>query len=219
MNLLLIEDDDLLGKGIHRSLSQQGYNVEWMKDGRSGLAAALQLHNDVVILDLNLPYIDGLDLLNQVRQAGINSPVLILTARDALEDRLKGLDSGADDYLLKPFSLAELEARVRALYRRSQGRPSERLHYNNIEIDTLAREVFMEGVAIPLGRKEYELLLRLVECSGRVQTRSRLAEHLYSMDEEVESNALEVHVHNLRKKLGKSLIQTVRGVGYRVAKL
>lgn len=217
MDLLLIEDDELLGRGITEALSS-GYRVEWFKDGRRGLTALLDLKPDLVILDLNLPDLDGLEVLREARRRQVEVPVLILTARDALQDRIEGLDAGADDYLLKPFALDELEARLRALFRRAQGRAEECLRYRDLEIDTRQRGVTRGGEPLSLSRREYELLLRLLDAQGQVLTRRKLEEQLYGLDEDVESNALEVHVHNLRKKIGKQLIRTVRGVGYMMDK-
>lgn len=217
MDLLLIEDDELLGRGIAEAL-EQSYRVEWMTDGRRGLAALLDLKPDLVVLDLNLPALDGLEVLREARRQQAEVPILILTARDALEDRIAGLDAGADDYLLKPFSLDELEARLRALFRRAQGRAQECVHYRALEVDTHKREVRFKGVPVTLGRREYALLLRMLDSQGQVLTRRKLEEHLYGLDDDVESNALEVHVHNLRKKFGKDLIRTVRGVGYMMDK-
>ncbi len=157
---------------------------------------------------------DGLDVLRSARQKGVETPILILTARDGIDDRIEGLDRGADDYLLKPFSLAELEARLRALYRRARGRSDETLQYRGLEIDTRQRQVSLDGAPLVLSRREYELLMRLIDARGQVMTRRKLEEHLYGLNEDLESNALEVHIHNLRKKIGRDLIQTVRGVGY-----
>ncbi|GGO85621.1 DNA-binding response regulator [Marinobacterium nitratireducens] len=213
MDLLLIEDDELLGRGIREALSQD-YRVEWFRDGRQGLAALLDLAPDLAVLDLGLPGMDGLEVLREARQKGIETPILILTARDGIEDRIEGLDRGADDYLLKPFSLAELEARLRALYRRARGRSDDKLQYRDLEIDTRQRQVTLDGAPLILSRREYELLMRLIDARGQVMTRRKLEEHLYGLNEELESNALEVHIHNLRKKIGRDLIHTVRGVGY-----
>lgn len=213
MDLLLIEDDELLGRGICEALGPD-YRVEWFQDGRQGLAALLDMTPDLVILDLNLPGLDGLEVLHSARKRQVEVPILILTARDALEDRIAGLDAGADDYLLKPFSLDELEARLRALYRRARGRSDERLLYRDLAVDTRQRQVSLEGRELQLSRREYELLIRLLDARGQVMTRRKLEEQLYGLDEDLESNALEVHIHNLRKKIGREMIRTVRGVGY-----
>lgn len=213
MDLLLIEDDELLGRGICEALGPD-YRVEWFQDGRQGLAALLDMTPDLVILDLNLPGLDGLEVLHSARKRQVEVPILILTARDALEDRIAGLDAGVDDYLLKPFSLDELEARLRALYRRARGRSDERLLYRDLAVDTRQRQVSLEGRELQLSRREYELLIRLLDARGQVMTRRKLEEQLYGLDEDLESNALEVHIHNLRKKIGREMIRTVRGVGY-----
>lgn len=213
MDLLLIEDDELLGRGICEALAQD-YRVEWFRDGRQGLAALLDLNPDLVILDLGLPGIDGLEVLRTARRRGIEVPVLILTARDGIEDRIEGFDRGADDYLLKPFALAELEARLRALYRRAVGRSDDTLRYRGLQIDTRKRQASLDGEPVALSRREYELLMRLLDARGQVLTRRKLEEQLYGPSEDLESNALEVHIHNLRKKIGRELIRTVRGVGY-----
>ncbi|OMH28022.1 response regulator transcription factor [Motiliproteus sp. MSK22-1] len=212
MRVLLIEDDQLLGQGIQINLQQRGYRVDWCQDGQQGLHGVIDLQPDLVILDLNLPSLDGIGLLKKARHKGASMPVLILTARDAIEHRITGLDSGADDYLIKPFDMDELDARLRALHRRAHGRSDEILNVGEIEIRTGAREVFFQQQPVSLGRREYELLLLLLDNRGRVLTRRQLEEKIY--EDDPESNALEVHVHNLRKKLGKSLITTVRGVGY-----
>lgn len=212
MRLLLIEDDNLLGQGIQLALQARGYRTDWLQNGTQGLAGLLDTQPDLVILDLNLPDLDGLEVLRQARGRGVTCPVLILTARDAIEDRIAGLDSGADDYLIKPFSLDELEARVRALHRRAHGRADEQLTVGELSINTSARQVTYCGQAITLGRREYDLLLTLLDARGRVLTRRQLEERLY--EDDPESNALEVHIHSLRKKLDRSLIRTIRGVGY-----
>jgi DNA-binding response OmpR family regulator len=194
---------------------QRGHQVECFYDGEQGLLAMEALPADIIILDLNLPKLDGFDVLSQARAKGVTTAVLIITARDAISQRIKGLDSGADDYLVKPFIMDELEARVRALYRRANGRSSNEVIHRQIRIDTQARQVFLAQEAVVLGRREYDLLLLLLDNKAKVLTRGQIEEKLY--EDEPLSNALEVHVHNLRKKLGKDLINTVRGVGYIVA--
>jgi len=215
MKILLIEDDQLLARGITTSLKVRGYQIDSILRGDHGLSAIQDLSADVIILDLNLPYLDGLQVLSQARAKGITTPVLIITARDAIAQRIQGLDLGADDYLVKPFDMDELDARIRALYRRAHGRCSDELRYRELRIITSARQVYLKGELIELGRREYDLLLLLLDSKARVLTRRQLEDSLY--EEEPESNALEVHVHNLRKKLGRDLINTVRGVGYFVA--
>ncbi|MCO4758793.1 MAG: response regulator [Oceanospirillaceae bacterium] len=214
MRLLLIEDDPLLGQGIMLALQARNYRVDWQQTGSAGLQVMQQDSAGVVILDLNLPDMDGLEVLQQARQQGIATPVLILTARDAIEERITGLDKGADDYLVKPFDLDELEARIRALHRRASGRDQEYIEHGDLTINTAAREVKFQNHSITLGRREYDLLLSLLNAKGRVLTRRQIEEEIY--EDDPESNALEVHIHALRKKFGKSLIRTVRGVGYMV---
>jgi DNA-binding response OmpR family regulator len=214
MRLLLVEDDALLGDGIKAGLAQGGFSVDWARDG---VAADLSLgagHYAAVVLDLGLPRLAGLDLLRRMRAAGNKVPVLILTARDAVEDRIKGLDGGADDYMVKPFDLQELAARLRALIRRSAGEAAPRLRLGEVELDPAARSVAFKGAALDLPSREFALLQALMLNAGRVLTREQLAERLYAWGEEVASNAIDVHIHHLRRKLQPGLIQTVRGVGY-----
>ncbi len=211
MRILLIEDDPLLGQGIQLNLQQRGYRVDWAEAGEPGVNAVFELQPELVILDLNLPDIDGLEVLRRIRRE-VEIPVLILTARDAVHHRIEGLDNGADDYLVKPFDLDELEARLRALQRRAAGRSQAMLTYRDIRIDTQARQVFSHDEPVALGRREYDLLVYLLESAGRVLTRRQIENQLY--EDDLESNALEVHIHNLRKKFGKTLVKTVRGVGY-----
>ena len=214
MKVLLIEDDSLLGQGIQLNLQQRNYQVDWVQTGEAGIRACHNLDPELIVLDLNLPDIDGIQVLQRIRRAEISTPVIILTARDAIEQRIEGLNSGADDYLVKPFDINELDARLQAIYRRLNGRSDATVKYRDIEINTVSRQVMLAGVMVETGRREYDLLLLLLDNSGRVLTRSKIEDTLYS--EDLESNALEVHVHNLRKKFGKSLIKTVRGVGYYV---
>lgn len=216
MRILLVEDDPLLGDGIHAGLRQQDYNVEWLRDGESAAIALLQEDYDLVVLDLGLPKKNGLEVLRQVRAKGRAMPVLILTAQGEIENRVAGLDAGADDYLTKPFDIDELYARIRALIRRAGGRAQPRIRYGDIELDPAAHSVTRDGEVVPLSRREFSVLLELMENQGRVLSRSRLEQGLYGMDEEVESNAVEVHIHHLRKKLGSELIRTIRGVGYMI---
>lgn len=214
MRILLAEDDPLLGDGLRAGLRQQGFAVDWVRDGR---AAERELRAEpyaAAVLDLGLPLMDGLAVLASVRQAGQRLPVLVLTARDAVPDRIRGLDGGADDYVVKPVDLYELGARLRALVRRSHGQPQEQLAAQGLLLDPAARTVTRHGEAVALASREFDLLHTLMLNAGRVLTREQLEQHLYSWGREVESNAVEVHVHHLRRKLGASLIQTVRGVGY-----
>ncbi|QGH44424.1 response regulator [Pseudomonas veronii] len=217
MRLLLIEDDEALGEGIHQALVREGYTVDWLKDGSSALHALLSETFDVAVLDLGLPRMDGLEVLRRLRDSGSNLPVLILTARDATEDRIAGLDAGADDYLIKPFDLAEVsKARLRALLRRSAGRARVMIEHAGICLDPSTQQVSYHGEPVLLTPKEYQLLHELLSPPGRVMTRDQLMQLLYGWNEEAESNTLEVHIHHLRKKFSSELIRTVRGVGYLV---
>ena len=218
MRLLLVEDDVLLGDGIRNGLKQQDFAVEWLRDGESAVRSLLHEHYDAVVLDLGLPKKHGLDVLREIRAKGIKLPVLILTAQDAVEDRITGLDAGADDYLVKPFDLDELYARIRALLRRASGRAEPKIIHGEIEIDPAAHQVMLAGNIVELSRREYAVLLELLQNRGRVLSRTRLEEGLYEWSEPIESNAVEVHVHHLRKKLGVELIRTIRGVGYMITK-
>ena len=220
MRILLIEDDGALGDGIHKGLKQYGYTVDWLTDGRTALSSIKTETFDVILLDLNLPGLPGLSVLREMRAAGITMPVLILTARHAIEDRIKGLDSGADDYLTKPFDLDELSARIRALQRRfSSNRASPLLTYRDIELDPSSYTVTLKGLAISLSRREFSLLQKLLENAGHVVSRDSLNQCLYGWRDEIDSNTLEVHVHNLRKKLvDTNFIRTIRGVGYMAEK-
>ena len=218
MRLLLVEDDPALGEGIRAALKPDGYTVDWLQDGLSAVHAIEQESFDLVILDLGLPRLDGLQVLKRVRSGKHQLPVLVLTARDATDDRIAGLDAGADDYLVKPFDVAELKARLRALLRRSFNRSEPLLEYRGIVLDPSSQLVTWQGQSLSLPRKEFLLLHELLVQPGRVLTRDRLQQVLYGWDEEVESNALEVHVHHLRKKFFPELIRTVRGVGYMAEK-
>ena len=214
MRILLAEDDTLLGDGLRAGLRQAGFLVDWVRDG---VAAERELRAQpyaAAVLDLGLPGMDGLDVLASVRRAGISLPVLVLTARDAVPDRIKGLDTGADDYVVKPVDLDELAARLRALVRRAHGQPQELLQVQDVRLDPAARTVQRAGQPVALSTREFDLLHALLLNTGRVLSREQLEQHLYSWGQEVDSNAVEVHIHHLRKKLGTALIQTVRGVGY-----
>jgi DNA-binding response OmpR family regulator len=218
MRLLLIEDDTLLGDGIHVGLTQANYAVDWMTDGDSGERALKSESYNALILDLTLPKKDGLKILKTLRARGDTLPVLILTARDAVNDKVTGLDHGADDYLVKPFDLDELNARLRALLRRHHGRATPYIEYGNLRLDPAAHLLTRDGEPIVLSQREFVVLQTLLENQGRVLSRARLEEGLYGWDTAIESNAVEVHIHHLRKKLGKDIIQTLRGVGYRIPK-
>lgn len=219
MRLLLVEDDELLGDAIRVALAHEHhYAVEWARDGIAAERALRADAYDLVLLDLQLPGRSGLDLLKSLRGAGNAVPVLVLTARDTVRDRVVGLDAGADDYLVKPFDLDELHARVRALLRRRSGRASAVLEHGEIRLDPAAHKVTHRGEPIELPPREFALLRLLLENAGRVLSRARLEEALYGGEADVGSNAVEVHVHHLRRKLGADLIHTVRGVGYLVKK-
>jgi two-component system OmpR family response regulator/two-component system response regulator QseB len=214
MRILLAEDDALLGDGLQSGLRQLGFQVDWV---RTGDAAERELRSGAygaAVLDLGLPNRDGLQVLAAVRSQGLDLPVLVLTARDAVPDRILGLDLGADDYVVKPVDLHELAARLRALVRRSHGQPQDVLKVQDIELDPAARTVRKAGQPLQLQTREFDLLHALMLNAGRVLSREQLEQHLYSWGREVESNAVEVHVHHLRRKLGNEVIHTVRGVGY-----
>ena len=214
MRILLVEDDALLGDGVQAGLAQSGFNADWVRDGIAGELALKTGEYAGVVLDLGLPRLSGLDLLQRLRASGNKVPVLILTARDRVEDRIKGLDCGTDDYLVKPFDLHELAARLRALVRRSRGEAAPKLCVGEIELDPAARCVNFRGKPVELSVREFALLEELMLNAGRVLSREQLAQRLYSWGEEIESNAIEVHVHHLRRKLAPELLRTVRGVGY-----
>lgn len=214
MRILVVEDDPLLGDGIKAGLEQAGFAADWIRDGTAAELALGTGSHAAVVLDLGLPRLTGLELLRRMRSAGDKTPVLIVTARDAVEDRIKGLDSGADDYLVKPFDLHELAARLRALIRRSAGEAAPVLRVAEIELDPSARRARFNGKPVDLPPREFALLHALMLNAGRVLTREQLAERLYAWGEEVESNAIDVHVHHLRRKLAPQLIRTMRGVGY-----
>jgi len=214
MHLLLVEDDAMLGESLSRALRREAYALDWVRDGVAAQRSLHAGHFDAVLLDLGLPRRDGLEVLRQLRAGGDLTPVIVLTARDQLADRVGGLDAGADDYLVKPFDLDELLARLRVLARRRAGRSEPRIRHRALLLDPGSREVWFEGREIGLTRREYALLLALVERPGRVWSREELARRLYTAGEEAQSNAIEVHVHALRRKLSTDLIRSVRGVGY-----
>ncbi len=218
MRILLAEDDPLLGDGLRAGLRQLGFLVDWVRDGEAAERELRAQPYAAAVLDLGLPLKDGMEVLAAIRRDGIALPVLVLTARDALPDRIRGLDIGADDYVVKPVDLNELAARLRALVRRSHGQPQECLAVQDVILDPAARTVTRGGVPVPLSAREFDLLHALLLNAGRVLSREQLEQHLYSWGQEVESNAIEVHVHHLRRKLGNTLIQTVRGVGYMLAR-
>lgn len=218
MRLLLVEDDELLGDAVKTGLTQFGYVVDWLKDGDAARSVIKTELFELIILDLSLPKLSGISLLQGIRQEKNTTPVIILTACESIEDRIKGLDSGADDYIIKPFDLNELSARIRALIRRSQGRADTTLKYRNIILDPAAHSVTVDGVLVNVPRREFALLQKLLENSGQVLSRDQLMQSMYGWNEDLDSNALEVHVHNLRKKLNANFIRTIRGVGYMAEK-
>lgn len=214
MRLLLIEDDTSLAQGIRTALKPEGYIVDWLADGQQALHGIQNEVFDLLLLDLGLPGLDGLSLLKKIRAEGKQLPVLILTARDAVTDRIAGLDAGADDYLIKPFDITELKARVRALLRRSAGRAQSCLQLGELELNPQNQQVLFRQQPVNLTRREFALLHELLNQPGHVFTRDHLQQLLYGWEEDVESNALEVHIHHLRKKLFPGLIRTLRGIGY-----
>lgn len=220
MRILVVEDDPMIGKTLVTALQQDGYTVDWVKDGQAGKIALDTADGaySLVLLDLGLPRKSGLDLLREVRRGGNRVRVLVVTARDAVADRVAGLDAGADDYLVKPFSLDELAARMRALLRRDVAREDNVLRNGELALDPVAHTLTRGGALIDVSAREFALLAALLERPGTALSKAQLEERLYGWGEEVESNAVEVHVHNLRKKLGADAIRTIRGVGYVIAR-
>jgi DNA-binding response OmpR family regulator len=219
MKLLLVEDDALLGDGVRAGLKQAGFAVDWVQDGLAAKVALESEEYDLLVLDLGLPKLSGMDLLKSVRAKRASLPVLILTARDTVADRVAGLNAGADDYLVKPFDLDELIARLNALLRRSAGQVELTLQHGAIELTPASHQVRLAGTDVSMSAREFSLLHTLLLHAGRVHSREQLEQTLYGWGEEVESNAIEVHVHHLRKKLGNDLIRTLRGVGYVIDKV
>jgi DNA-binding response OmpR family regulator len=217
MRLLLIEDDPMIGKSIREGLRRESYGVDWVSDGWAAEQSLIATDYDLLILDLGLPRVHGLQVLKNVRQKGKKVPVLIITARDGVEDRVNGLDAGADDYLVKPFSMSELAARVRALLRRSAGQAAPVFRNSGVELNPLTREVLFNGKEVTLSQREFAILESLIRHSGTVISRASLEQSIYAWGQEVESNAVEVHISNLRKKLTPKLIKTIRGVGYKLS--
>lgn len=216
MRLLLVEDDPMIGASVQNGLRQEGHAVDWVRDG---LAAELALRDNpytLMLLDLGLPRRDGIEVLSRLRASGSTLPVLVLTARDAVSDRVRGLDAGADDYLVKPFDLDELAARVRALTRRQLGQAEPMLRRGRLELDPAAHLLTLDGEPVHLSAREFALLKVLMDQGGKPLSRTQLEERLYGWDEEPGSNAIEVHIHGLRRKLGAEWIRNLRGVGYYV---
>lgn len=216
MRLLLVEDDAMIGEGLKKGLRQDGFSVDWVTDGAAADVALDAGNYDLLLLDLGLPRKPGLSVLRRLRQKNNPLPVLILTARDAVAERVAGLDAGADDYLVKPFDFEELEARIRALLRRRAGRAEAVLRHGDITLNPATHEVLRKDLQVSLSAREFSLLRALMDRPGAVLSRAQLEEKLYGWGEEIESNAIEVHIHALRKKLGADLIRNVRGVGYMV---
>jgi len=219
MRLLLVEDDSMIGAAAQEGLRREGHTVDWVRTGREAEAAVAGGDHDLVLLDLGLPGRDGLSILKAWRARGVGVPVVIVTARDAVTDRIAGLDAGADDYLVKPFDLDELSARVRAVLRRRSGRTDAVIKVRELEIDTAAKRVRWKGGDVALSAREYALLEALGDRPGAYLTRAQLEERLYGWDEEIASNAVEVHIHALRRKLDPELIRNVRGLGYTLAEV
>src|SRR5450830_1576113 len=219
MRLLLVEDDTMIGEAVLDLLRAEGYAVDWVKDGAMADTALRTETYDLVLLDLGLPLLDGLSVLRAMRLRKDRTPVLVATARDSVQQRIEGLDAGADDYVLKPYDLDELLARIRALLRRANGRAEPVYEHLGVSVNTATREVLVDGAPVTLSAREWAVLEALISRPGAVLSRAQLEEKLYSWRDEVSSNAVEVYIHGLRKKLGSELIQNVRGVGYMVPKL
>jgi len=218
MRLLLVEDDLMLGEALQDALMPHSYVVDWVKDGESAIKSLRREHFEIIILDIGLPGMNGFEVLKQLRHEKLELPVLLLTARDSLTDKVKGLDAGADDYLLKPFDLDELLARLRALSRRAAGRAISFVKHGKLCINPENQTVSYDNNPIVLSRREYMVLIKLLENTGRVLSREQLEQSLYGWMDDVDSNALEVHIHHIRKKIPLDLIRTVRGVGYTINK-
>jgi len=216
MRILIVEDDPMIGASIRTGLRQDGYTADWARDGNSAELAVAANEYDAILLDLGLPGRSGLELLAQWRRKRNAVPILIITARDSVEDRIAGLDGGADDYLVKPFDLNELAARLRALLRRRSGRATPVIEHGPLQLDPATHEVRLNGNEIRLSGREFALLYALLQVPGVPLSRSQLEDRLYGWEEEIGSNAVEVHIHALRRKIGSELIRNVRGVGYMV---
>jgi two-component system, OmpR family, response regulator QseB len=217
MRILLVEDDPMIGESVAEGLKSEGYAVDWVRDGQEAEASIAATAYSLVVLDLGLPRRDGIEVLKGLRKRHVDVPVLVMTARDTVRDRINGLDAGADDYLVKPFDFDELTARVRALVRRAAGRAEPVIQRGQLAINPATREVSWQGAAVALSAREYALLAALAERPGLVLSRAQLEEKLYGWNEAVGSNAVEVHIHNVRKKLGDGVIRNVRGLGYTLA--
>ncbi len=218
MRILVIEDDPMIGDAVRRSLLQEGYAVDWVRDGRAAEGVLASEHVDLALLDLGLPGKDGIDVLHELRQRKANTPVIVITARDGVDDRIRGLDAGADDYVVKPFDMDELAARIRSALRRSAGHAEPEIEVLGVRINPATREVTRDGKPVLLSAREYALVEALMLRPGAILSRAQLEERIYGWGEEVESNTVEVHIHGARRKLGSDFIQNVRGVGYFVPK-
>lgn len=219
MRLLVVEDDAMIGERLQKSLSKSGHAVDWLRDGAQADSALETQIFDMVLLDLGLPKRGGIDILQRLRARDNRVPVIILTARDAVQHRIEGLDSGADDYLVKPFALDELEARIRAVERRHQGRANSLLTFGQLSCNPISKEVLFGEKPVTLSAREYQVLYLLMRRPGAIVARGEIEESLYNWSDEVESNAIEVHVHHLRQKIDAKIIKTVRGLGYQLVAL
>ncbi|MBI2960206.1 MAG: response regulator [Betaproteobacteria bacterium] len=219
MRVLVVEDDPMIGRAVVAGLRHGGYAVDWVRDGGEAALAIANGVYELALLDLGLPRRDGLEILKNVRRGGGKLPILIITARDSVADRIAGLDAGADDYLVKPFNLEELLARVRAVLRRHEGRGCPEMTYGALTVDPVGHRVFFQGAEVDLSAREFAVLEALMKEPGAVVSRERLEDAVYGWGEEVESNSIEVHLHHLRRKLKPQLIRNVRGVGYRIARI
>jgi two-component system response regulator QseB len=218
MRILVVEDDRMIAKGLERALRQQGYTVDGVADGRSAAEALRTERFDLVLLDLGLPGRDGIEVLRELRGRGDATPVIIVTARDDVQNRIAGLDAGADDYIVKPFDLDEVAARMRSVLRRVAGRGDPRIRHRGIALDPVTHEVERDGEPVVLSAHEFSVLEALLQRPGSVLSRAQLEDRIYGWGGSVESNAIEVYVHGLRRKLGSDVIRTLRGVGYFVPK-
>ncbi|WP_201582785.1 response regulator [Psychrobacter jeotgali] len=217
MRVLLVEDDLMIGESLSEALQDEAYTVDWVKDGRQAILTLKVQPYDIILLDLGLPEVDGMGVLTTIRDAKIDTPVLIITARDDTKDRIKGLDLGADDYVVKPFELGEVFARMRVLIRRAQGKADNQLSVGNLSLDTANKRVMMDGAPVDLTAKEYMLLSTFMQSPEKVMSKSELEDSLYGWGDEVESNAIEFLIHSLRKKLGAERIKNVRGLGWYIS--
>ncbi len=218
MKILLAEDDLAIGDAIEYSLKKNGANIDWFTDGELAMQSSTTIDYDLMILDIGLPNKNGFDIIKEVRKQKIKTPILILTALGSVDDRIKGLDLGADDYMVKPFDMDEMHARVRAIHRRNQGISTVDITYKNIAINTKEFSVHLDGKTIDCPKREFLILQKLIENQGVVFSLTQLEDYLYSFDSDIESNTVQVYIHHLRKKFGKNLIRTIRGIGYVIDK-